>query len=47
MGINGLDSAYEWLADQEIIQKLSTPVRLTEKSRVDVEEAAYYYEGDE
>jgi hypothetical protein len=47
MGLSGADSACEWLADQEIIQKVSTPVRLTEKSRVDVEEAAYYYEGDD
>jgi hypothetical protein len=46
MNLEGIDSACEWLADQEIIQKLSAPVRLTEKSRVDVEEAAYYYEGD-
>jgi uncharacterized protein len=44
MGISSLDTAYEWLADIDVIQKVSTPVRLTEKSRVDVEEAAYYYE---
>jgi hypothetical protein len=44
MGISSLDSAYEWLADIDVIQKVSTPVRITEKSRVDVEEAAYYYE---
>jgi predicted nucleotidyltransferase len=40
-----LSSAYEWLADQGIIQKVSAAVRLTEKSRVDVAEAAYYYDG--
>jgi hypothetical protein len=45
MNLEGVDMACEWLADQEIIQKLSAPVRLTEKSRVDVEEAAYYYSG--
>jgi hypothetical protein len=45
MGIASLDSAYEWLADIGLIEKVSTPVRLTSKSRVDVEEAAYYYEG--
>lgn len=45
MNLQGVDSVCEWLADQDIIQKLSSPVRLTEKSRVDVEEAAYYYEG--
>lgn len=43
-----LSMAYEWLADREIVQKVSTPLRLTEKSRVAVQEAAYYYDhGDE
>jgi predicted nucleotidyltransferase len=37
--------AYEWLADKEIIQKVSAPLRLTEKSQVTVDEAAYYYDG--
>jgi uncharacterized protein len=46
MNLEGLASAYEWLADEEVIRKLAAPVRLTEKSRVDVDEAAYYYEGD-
>lgn len=46
MNIEGVDSVCEWLADEEMIQKLSSPLRLTEKSRVDVQEAAYYYEGD-
>jgi uncharacterized protein len=41
----GLSLAYEWLADREIIQKVSAPLALTEKSRVKVEEAAYYYDG--
>jgi uncharacterized protein len=40
-----LASAYEWLADKEIIQKVSMPLRLTEKSQVTVDEAAYYYDG--
>ena len=43
MGLEGLDSAYEWLADLGVIAKVGTPVRLTEKSRVDVQEAAYHY----
>lgn len=34
----------EWLADKEIIHKASTPVRLTTKSFVEVEELAFYYE---
>jgi hypothetical protein len=42
----GLALAYEWLADREIIQKVSAPLALTEKSRVKVEEAAYYYDGE-
>ncbi|HJZ46176.1 MAG TPA: hypothetical protein VKE41_03385 [Roseiflexaceae bacterium] len=41
-----LCAAYEWLADKAVIQKVSHPLRLTEKSRVAVEEAAYYYDGE-
>ena len=40
-----LSFAYEWLADKGIIEKVSTPLRLHEKSRVTVNEAAYYYDG--
>lgn len=43
----GLQSAYEWLADKNVIQKIATPMRLTEKSRVTVNEAAYYYDKEE
>jgi hypothetical protein len=39
-------AAYEWLADRGAIQKLATPLRLTEKSRVAMEEAAYYYDAE-
>lgn len=42
----GLEAACEWLVAQEIIQKLSSPIHLTEKSRIEVEEPAYYYDGD-
>ena len=42
----GLEAACEWLVTQEIIQKLSSPIHLTEKSRIEVEEPAYYYYGD-
>src|SRR5579871_3455366 len=35
----------EWLANEGLIQKIAVPARLTEKSRVDVEEAAYYFGG--
>jgi hypothetical protein len=41
-----IGTAYEWLADQGVIQKVSHPLRLTEKSRVTVDEAAYYYDGE-
>jgi hypothetical protein len=40
-----LSVVYEWLADRGIIQKVPSPVRLTPKSQVEVDEAAYYYDG--
>ncbi len=43
----GVDLACEWLADRDIIQKVSAPLKLTEKSQVEVEEAAFYYDGDD
>jgi hypothetical protein len=39
--------ACEWLADRGRLGRISAPVRLTEKSRVTVEEAAYYYDAPE
>ena len=41
-----IGAVYEWLADQSVIQKVSHPLRLTEKSRVTVDEAAYYYDDE-
>jgi hypothetical protein len=38
--------AYEWLAAKGAIQCISTPLRLTEKSHVTVDEAAYYYDDE-
>lgn len=35
----------EWLADEGIVQKVPSPLRLTHKSQVVVDEAAYYYDG--
>ncbi len=35
----------EWLADQEIIIKTSTPIRLTPRSLTEFEELAFYYDG--
>jgi predicted nucleotidyltransferase len=40
-----LGMVYEWLADKGIIQKVPSPVRLTPKSQVVLDEAAYYYDG--
>lgn len=46
MNLHGADMACEWLADEGFLDKYSSPVRLTAKSRVNVEEAAYYYPGE-
>lgn len=40
-----LSNIYEWLADKGVIQKVPSPVRLTVKSQITVDEAAYYYDG--
>jgi RNA polymerase sigma factor (sigma-70 family) len=40
-----LAGAYEWLAERGVIQKVSAPILLHEKSRVFMDEAAYYYDG--
>ena len=45
--LTSVDTACEWLADEGFLEKLATPVRLTGKSRVDVEEAAYYFSGEQ
>jgi hypothetical protein len=42
----GLFWAYEWLTRKGIVQRLSAPVRLTRKSQVELDEPAYYYDGD-
>lgn len=41
-----LTFAYEWLADKGVIEKVPVPLRLGEKSRVTVDEAAYYFDGE-
>ncbi len=45
-GVESVDSACEWLADEGYLHKLATPVRVTDKSHVEVEEAAYYCAAD-
>jgi len=42
---SGITLICEWLAETGVIQKVATPLRLTEKSRVTMDEAAYYYDG--
>jgi hypothetical protein len=41
--VSGVTAACEYLADQGLIGKASTPVRLTKKSNVDVQELAFVY----
>jgi hypothetical protein len=41
--IEGVTTACEYLADQGLIGKASTPVRLTKKSNVEVQELAFFY----
>jgi RNA polymerase sigma factor (sigma-70 family) len=43
--IGDLSAVYEWLADKGILQKVPSPVRLTDRSPVAVvDEAAYHYD---
>lgn len=42
----GIANVCEWLSEKGIVEKVSTPLRLSEKSRVAVNEAAYYYDGE-
>jgi predicted nucleotidyltransferase len=46
MNVEHVGLLCEWLADEGMIRKAAVPARLTEKSRVDVEEVAYYYDGE-
>ena len=41
--VEDVTSACEYLADQDLIGKASTPVRLTKKSTVQVQELAFFY----
>lgn len=42
-GIEGVTTACEYLADQGLIGKASTPVRLTKRSNIAVQELAFFY----
>jgi hypothetical protein len=46
MQITYVSAACEWLADKGVIEQLSTPIRLTEKSPVALDELAFYYDGE-
>lgn len=39
-----LGFAYDWLVDHGLIERLASPLHLTRKSQVTVEEPAYYYD---
>jgi uncharacterized protein len=41
--VEGVTTACEYLADQWLIGKASTPVRLTKKSKVEVQELAFFF----
>jgi hypothetical protein len=47
MDVSNVVTCCEWLADKEVIEKLSLPLRLTEKSPVTVEELAFYYDAED
>jgi hypothetical protein len=44
--VSGVTTACEYLADRGLIGKASTPVQLTRKSNVRVQELAFFYTGD-
>ncbi|MGH9801002.1 MAG: hypothetical protein ACRD82_11610, partial [Blastocatellia bacterium] len=44
--VEGITTACEYLSDQGLIGKASTPVRLTKKSTVEVQELAFFSLGD-
>jgi predicted nucleotidyltransferase len=46
LDVSGVTTACEYLADQGLIGKASTPVRLTKKSNLDVQELAFFYTGE-
>jgi hypothetical protein len=46
LDVSGVTTACEYLAEQGLIGKASTPVQLTKKSNVRVQELAFFYTGD-
>jgi uncharacterized protein len=45
-GVGGVTTACEYLADRGLFGRASTPVRLTKKSNVQVQELAFFYTGE-
>jgi hypothetical protein len=45
--VGGVTTACEYLADQGLIGKASTPVHLTKRSNVEVQELAFFYMGEQ
>ncbi len=43
LDISGVALACEYLADQGLIGKASTPVQLTRRSNIEVQELAFFY----
>ena len=43
--LSGVTAACEYLADQGLIGKASTPVQLTKRSTIEVQELAFFYTG--
>ena len=41
--VSGVTTACEYLADRQMIGKVSAPVRLTKKSNVELQELAFFY----
>ena len=46
LGVSGITTACEYLADQSLIGKASTAVKLTKRSNVEVQELAFVYLGE-
>jgi predicted nucleotidyltransferase len=44
--VSGVTTACEYLADQGLLGKAATPVRLTKKSNVQLQELAFFYPGE-
>jgi uncharacterized protein len=45
MQSEGVGYVCEWLAQRGVVGQIATPLRLTERSRATVDEAAYFYDG--